>query len=330
MVCTRAGVFKVAVSAITAFLHQLDDLPDRDLLTIVLNGGCNLKCSWCAVNARHERQAKHSTFEADNYRVLISGLISENLISGVAIVGDEPLLDAAWPVARDILDCADHHQLPSALITNGTKLSERSRELVTRQNKVLLSLDGTREYHDATRRVSGAYDALINGLQATSELPELLDRITVSSVVQPDKYEYLDGIPEVLARYGIKRWALAPLIQFRRTKPGRLHPRLFPAIYKELPRLIELGEKVGVNVMIDDGLSMLLQADREGQLGDAPVERPATADIRVLRMRPDGLTVRYNDLLDTDTSRGLTWDGVEPPAEFYRRLYAANPDTATA
>ncbi len=196
--------------------------------------------------------------------------------------------------------------------------------------RFLLSLDGMQEYHDATRRVPGAYDALIEGLRAASELPELRDRITVSSVVQPDKYEYLDGIPEVLARYGIKRWALSPLIQFRRTKPGRLHPRLFPAIYKELPRLIALGEKAGIEVMIDDGLSMLLQADREGQLGDAPVERPAASDIRVLRMRPDGLTVRYNDLLDTDTSRGLTWDGVEPPAAFYRRLYAANPDSAAA
>jgi MoaA/NifB/PqqE/SkfB family radical SAM enzyme len=269
-------------------------------------------------------------FEANNYRQLISGLASENLISGVAIVGDEPTLDEAWPIARDILDCADHHQLPSALITNGTKLSERSLELATRRNKVLLSLDGTREYHDATRRVPGAYDALIEGLRAASKLPELRDRITVSSVVQPDKYEYLDGIPEVLARYGVKRWALAPLIQFRRTRPGRLHPRLFPAIYQELPRLIERGQKAGIQVMIDDGLSMLLQADREGQLGDAPVERPATNDIRVLRMRPDGLTVRYTDLLDTDTSRGLTWDGVEPPAKFYRRLYAANPDTAAA
>ena len=208
-------------------------------------------------------------------------------------------------------------------------MAERSRELATRRNKILISLDGTREYHDATRRVPGAYDALIDGLRAASEFPALLDRITVSSVVQPDKYEYLEGIPEVLAEHGIKRWALAPLIQFRRTKPAQLHPRLFPAIYKELPRLIDLGEKAGVNVMIDDGLSMLLQADREGQLADAPVDRPAMPDIRVLRMRPDGLTVRYNDLLDTDTSRGLRWDGVEEPAAFYKRLYAANPDTAS-
>jgi MoaA/NifB/PqqE/SkfB family radical SAM enzyme len=320
----------VGLSAVSAFLNQLSDLPERDLLTLVLAGGCNLKCSWCAVSALRERSEGPAVFHASDYRSLISGLSSENLISGVAIVGDEPTLDEAWPIARDILDCADHHQLPSALITNGTKLSERSRELAARRNKVLLSLDGTREYHDATRRVAGAYDALIDGLRAASELPELRDRITVSSVVQPDKYEYLDGIPEVLARYGVKRWALAPLIQFRRTRPGRLHPRLFPAIYQELPRLIERGQRAGVQVMIDDGLSMLLQADREGQLGDAPVERPATNDIRVLRMRPDGLTVRYTDLLDTDTSRGLTWDGVEPPAQFYRRLYAANPDAAAA
>lgn len=320
----------MAFQAVTAFLNQFEDLPSRDILTLVLAGGCNLNCSFCAVNARNERSENQEVFQAENYRSLISGLVSENLISGIAIVGDEPLLDAAWPVARGILDCADHHQLPSALITNGTKLAERSRELASRHNKVLLSLDGTRDHHDATRRVQGAYDALLAGLEAASELPELRDRITVSSVVQPDKYEYLDGIPEVLARYGIKRWALAPLIQFRRTKPGRLHPRLFPAIYEELPRLIELGDKAGIDVMIDDGLSMLLQADREGQLGDAPVERPATADIRVLRMRPDGLTVRYDDLLDTDTSRGLTWDGVEPPAAFYRRLYAANPDKVAA
>ena len=74
-------------------------------------------------------------------------------------------------------------------------------------------------------------------------MPALRDRITVSSVVQPGKFEYLDGLPDVLSRYGIKRWALSPQIQFRRNKPARLHPRLFPDSYKELPRLIELGER---------------------------------------------------------------------------------------
>jgi MoaA/NifB/PqqE/SkfB family radical SAM enzyme len=261
---------------------------------------------------------------------LIHSLSTNELISGVAIVGDEPLLDEAWPVARGILDCAAHHGLPSALITNGTMLAERSYELASRQNKILVSLDGTREYHDKTRRVEGAYDALIRGLETTLDMPELRDRITIASVVQPDKYEYLAELPEVIAHYGIKRWALSPLIQFHRNKPACLHPRLFPAIYEELPRLIELGRSAGVETMIDDGLSMLLQADREGQLADQPVERPATSDIKVLRMRPDGLTVRYTDLLDTDTSRGLRWDGVEAPGDFYRRLYEKNPDPVAA
>lgn len=320
----------MAYSAITCFLKELEELSGKDLLTIVLAGGCNLNCSWCVVNARSERSEKSVVIKASHYRDLISSLAKENLISGVAIVGDEPLLDEAWPVARGILDCANHHQLPTALITNGTKLAERSRELATRHNQFLVSLDGIGAYHDRTRRVEGAYDALVRGLASAAELPELRDRITITSVVQPDKYDYLNGIPEVLVRYGIKRWALSPLIQFHRNKRACLHPRLFPAIYKELPRLIELGQAAGVETMIDDSLSMLLQADREGQLADQPVERPATPDIKVLRMRPDGLTVRYTDLLDTDTSRGLRWDGVEPPAEFYRRLYAANPDPVTA
>ena len=320
----------MSLSAISAFLSELTELPDRDLLTIVLAGGCNLNCSWCAVNARLERSENSVTFQAKDYRDLISALAHEKLISGVAIVGDEPLLDQAWPVARGILDCASHHQLPSALITNATKLAERSRELATRDNQILVSLDGIGAYHDKTRRVDGAYDALLRGLEAAAERRDLRERITVASVVQPDKYEYLAQVPDVIARYGIRRWALSPLIQFHRNKSACLHPRLFPAIYKELPRLIELGQAAGVETMIDDGLSMLLQADREGKLADQPVERPATPDIKVLRMRPDGLTVRYTDLLDTDTSRGLRWDGVEPPAEFYRRLYAQNPDPVAA
>ena len=91
-----------------------------------------------------------------------------------------------------------------------------------------------------------------------------------------------------------------------------------------------LGERAGMKVMIDDTLSLLLQADREGKLADAPVDRPARTDIRVLRMRGDGMTYRFNDLVENDPSKGLRWDGVEPPADFYRRLYAANPDTAAA
>lgn len=320
----------MTISAVSAFMSQLSELPERDLLTFVLPGGCNLRCSWCAVNARQERIESGETFRAENYRQLISGLGNEDLISGVAIVGDEPLLDVAWPVARGILDCAEYHHLPSALITNGTNLAERSRELATRNNQILLSLDGTREYHDSTRRVKGAYEALIRGLKAASEISNLRDRITVASVVQPGKFEYLNGVAEVLNRFGIKRWALSPQIQFRRNKPARLHPRLFPAAYQEIPRLISLGELAGIKVMIDDGLSLLLQADQEGQLANQPIERPARTDIRVLRMRGDGMTYRYNDILDNDPGSGLRWDGVEPPAHFYRRLYEQNPDPVVA
>lgn len=319
------------MSAVNAFLHQLEDLPGRDLLTLVLAGGCNLNCSWCAVSARSERFEQPAVFEAGNYRNLISSLAGEGMISGVAIVGDEPLLDGAWPVAHEIVECARGHGLPSAIVTNATKLAERSEELSTLDNQIIVSLDGVGSYHDSTRRVAGAYADLIRGFESVADKPRVRDRITVSSVVQPDKYEYLSDIPGVLVRHGIKRWALAPLIQFRRTKPARLHPRLFPAVYDELPLLIEKGREAGIDVMIDDGLSLLLQADREGKLEDQPTERPAESNIRLLRMRPDGTTQRFTDLLvDADSSRGLRWDGVEPPAEFYRRLYEKNPDPVAA
>ena len=318
----------MAINAVTAFLQHLSDLPDRDLLSLVLAGGCNLKCSWCAVNARQERIEGRAVFRAENYRELISGLAEEKLISGVAIVGDEPLLEPAWPVARDILDCSEFHLLPSALITNGTRLAERSHELASRNNQILVSLDGTREYHDATRRVPGAYDALTRGLEAAAQIPALRDRITVASVIQPDKFDYLDGVAEVLSKYGVKRWSLSPQIQFRRGKPARFHPRLFPAAYEEIPRLIGLGERAGIQVMIDDSLSLLLQADREGQLADQPTERPAKTDVRVLRMRGDGMTYRFKDILYNDPESGLRWDGNEPPAQFYQRLYAKSPDAA--
>ena len=90
------------------------------------------------------------------------------------------------PLRAASLTALSHRQLPSALITNATKLAERSRELATRQNKILVSLDGTGAYHDKTRRVDGAYDALIRGLEAAAERPELRDRITIASVVQPE------------------------------------------------------------------------------------------------------------------------------------------------
>lgn len=310
-------------AAVTAFLHQIESLPDRDLLTIVLAGGCNLRCSWCAVSARRERLDGTAVFSVNNYRQLIDGLAKRELISGVAIVGDEPLLPAAWPVARDILDTAHRQGLPSALITNGTWLAERSQELALRHNQLLVTLDGVGAAHDAAKRTVGAYAGLERGLVALRDLPELRARVTITSIVQPDKYEDLHAIPAVLARNGIKRWALSPLIQFRRTTAAQLHPRLFPALYSELPKIMATGREAGLDVMIDDGLSLLLQADAAGELRNLRVARPKVPDIRVLRMAPDGTTVRYTDLLDTDASRALRWDGKEPPAAFHQRLYTS-------
>lgn len=122
---------------------------------------CNLTCKHCySISADKDFSGELSTQEV--YRVL-----SDLKQAGVRVLilsGGEPLLRA------DLLDISHRAKEMGfyvGLSSNGTLITQRNIKAIAEvdYDYVGVSIDGLRETHDVFRRMSGAYDAALNGMR---------------------------------------------------------------------------------------------------------------------------------------------------------------------
>ena len=154
---------------------QRIDLPEKDLLT-----SCSWpavvtsKCSWCAVSARRRTvwsrgapfpgpvQLSCSYLEGSPATTLSVAL----LLSATSLFSIKP---GPSPAASSIVQTITNSHPRSSLMAPSLLSAAANWRSAT--IRFFVSLDGTGEYHDKTRRVEGAYAALIRGLEAAAELP---------------------------------------------------------------------------------------------------------------------------------------------------------------
>jgi len=127
---------------------------------------CNLRCAHCRIETSEEASGEELSF--DQACALLKDIASFAR-PVIVLSGGEPL------VRRDIVDIARFGSdmgLRMALATNGTLVtSEIARDLkdagVTQAS---VSLDGAdAQVHDSFRRVSGSFDAALNGIRTLRE-----------------------------------------------------------------------------------------------------------------------------------------------------------------
>jgi uncharacterized protein len=161
---------------------------------------CNFRCVYCYEDFL-AGQMPRQVVEA--VKALMARRISRIDLLSLDWFGGEPLL--AWPILQEIQSFAcelvRRHpavRLTGAMTTNGSLLSrkrfERLLELGVRSFHI--SLDGTRETHDAMRQRlggGGSFDAIWRNLLALRRSPESFE-VTLRLHVTSDNREALDEL----------------------------------------------------------------------------------------------------------------------------------------
>lgn len=137
------------------------------LIAWELTGKCNLRCVHCRASAEHERDPNElSTEEIKN---TIDNIVSfSNPI--IILTGGEPL------VREDVFEIARYGTEKGARVvlgTNATLITPEIAQKLIRSGikRVSVSLDGsTPETHDDFRKLPGAFDAAMKGIEACKKM----------------------------------------------------------------------------------------------------------------------------------------------------------------
>lgn len=312
------------MAVVFAWPNELRDISKGLALTFVTPAvQCNLSCSFCAIRQRRETQDPVLT--PTDYAYFIDDVASSEAVAIVSIQGYEPLLTESWIYTETILRTAQRRQLPSGLVTNGILLRDRCDELVDlKPTGITVSIDSAdEEIHDRIRGRTGALARTLDGIRALTRVMQT-DRLTVNSVLQPGRRAFLDDMPMLLARLGIRYWVVSPVLKIGRATPGG-PVGSSRTIVEDLLRLREVAACSGIQLMLDDELNQLDPAmvDLAGLLVRR-FDRPEG----LLRLTPSGACSVGRDILTRVGPQTPVWrpDGNVAPRDFVRAL---RPTSAT-
>ncbi|MBI5517391.1 MAG: radical SAM protein [Deltaproteobacteria bacterium] len=185
-------------------------------VSLVLTHDCNLACTYCYTGEKFRREMDWETAERSvdlAFRETPPGAPVD-----VGFFGGEPLL--CWDMLVRVGDYAraraerEGRRLRLAVTTNGTLLTrERTDTLARLGVEVTLSLDGTREAHEATRPQKGgrsSFDDVVRGAEnlKASGLP-----LEVIAVVAPGNVRWLGETVRYLVDLGARNVILNPCFE---------------------------------------------------------------------------------------------------------------------
>ncbi len=160
---------------------------------------CNLRCHYCAYSGGYDDTRQHGThtMSQDVALAAIDFLFEKNREYqepfGLSFYGGEPLL--AFPLIKFCIEYArslpwrDPEALAFNMTTNGTLLDEdKIRFLVDNHVRLLVSLDGPVEDHDAHRVYAhggGSFARVMDNLHRFNEIVPQYRSLSINCVVTP-------------------------------------------------------------------------------------------------------------------------------------------------
>ncbi|MFH1464257.1 MAG: radical SAM protein [Pseudomonadota bacterium] len=161
--------------------------------------GCNMRCGHCGSSCAEPLPDELTTEEA--LRVIED--MAALGMRYITLSGGEPLLRRDWPVLAGHLT---RHGIAPNIITNGWLVDEQMVRTADANGvqTISISLDGTRETHDAIRR-NGAFD---RALRAFDVLDAARHVSGANTTVTKLNIGELEAIREILIAHGVDLWQI--------------------------------------------------------------------------------------------------------------------------
>lgn len=287
------------------------------LTFIVPAESCNLACGFCAI--RQRREIEGTVLTVDDYVHFLDDVTASTSTAIAAIQGYEPLLPESWPFTSAILDAARRRGIPTGLVTNGILLSERCHDLANLEpTGVTVSIDSADPVaHDRLRGRPGALATTISGVRALAAIEGFADRLTITSVLLPHRRRLLEGMPDLLASLGLRRWVISPLLRIGKEETGGPVAE-GQEIIADLFALEDLAKKAGIEVLLDDELGRL-----DGKSIDfrhLTIRRFSRPD-GLVRLTPSGACSVGRDILRQVGPETPVWrPHIEAPSAFLKAI----------
>ena len=210
---------------------------------------CNLRCRMCQYKDWFDRHAAGDLIDEElTTREWIDLIDQTGRFSLITFTGGEP-----W-VRSDFLELLEHasRKRRTHFITNGLLVTEeraaRCVELAPKRISgkglcfVGVSIDGTREVHDAIRGREGAFDESLEAIRLLSryrrEQGKGCPLIHVTAVIQNDNLDALPALPAILSEAGADALNLTMEIRFPGLEGlGETDPEAFCAFAEDLPTI---------------------------------------------------------------------------------------------
>ena len=296
---------------------QLQDI-GLALTFIVPARKCNLSCSFCVIDQRKE--SLNSTLSKDDYITFLEDMIANEPVSAVAIQGHEPLLPEAWPYTKAIMEVARQHKLPRSFITNGICLEERIDDIIALDpTGISISIDSANDKtHNQLRGKTGALSKTVNGLKnLVKQYPDFAKKITIASVLFPNRRPYLHDMPQLLSEIGLNHWSISPVVRIGQGKLGG-HIQAWDQIVSDMKELGKHAEDYNISLMLDDELQSLpLEKIEFDKIVIRSLERPDG----LIRLNPNGACSIGTEILQEVGEHTSVWRPSESsPSEFIENI----------
>ena len=185
-------------------LRVFSALPEVYMFIIGITEQCNLRCTYCCYSGAYEHNRSHSSKEMTSsdideiYNFILSSTTKRAI--HIAFYGGEPLL--LYPLIQYAIQRGHElfgNEVIFSVTTNGTILTpEKIDWLMAHYVELIISLDGTRTFHDRNRLYANGKGSFCKVHDALSYIKEKYERERnlVSLQMTLSSYREIDKIAE--------------------------------------------------------------------------------------------------------------------------------------
>ena len=258
---------------------------------------CNLDCKWCFIKGRKESPKNSKVLSVFDYLSFVNEFSKKSSVDLLSLQGYEPLLENCWEYTRSILEFSNRQNLLLSLTTNGVNLEKYAPHLLNHPQLKLISVSvdsAEAKFHNAIRG-KHAFERTLSSLKAASKNPEILNKLSVISVLQPGKEGYLREMPKLLSSLGIKEWVINPLINIGSKNFGS--KIIYSNFDEAVLELSNLAAEENIKFIVDDELQSLPNSSA------SQFYRQLNNPNRLIRLSPNGWLSAGKDILSDSPSQ---------------------------